>query len=296
MKNPILAGALLLSPLSLQAATTVYTANFDAATVGTNLPSPFVENNGAGTSNSSIFENSPGDNVLLQRVSNTSAGTTAGPANSSASIPFTDLGGSVNFSVSTSFRINENTLTNNNGSTFNISIGALGDNANLGAGNRYMLTYTLRSPGGSQPPGSLSINEVASTPGGMTAVQGTFYTSGSPAVQVGVTATGAPANVALDSLYTLTLTGVYNAGVLRLTGTLTGENGTDLTVIADDTSPRTGTNFGIRTALNSVGTAGNNAAGTLEAEFETFQVIPEPGSVALLGLGLGALGLRRKRA
>ena len=264
--------------------------------MGTNLPSPFVENNGAGTSNSSIFENAPGDNVLLQRVSNTSTGTTAAAANSTASIPFTDLGGSTNFSVSTSFRINENSLTNNNGSTFNVSIGALGDNANLGAGNRYMLTYTLRSPGGSHPPGSLSINEVASSPGGMTAVQGTFYSSGTPAVQVGVTTNGTAGNVVLDSLYTLTLTGVYNAGVLRLTGTITGENGINLTVIADDTSPRTGTNFGVRTALNAIGSSGNNAAGTLETEFETFEVIPEPGSVALLGLSLGVIGLRRKRA
>lgn len=42
---------------------------------------------------------------------------------------------------------------------------------------------------------------------------------------------------------------------------LAREGTTDPSLAMQDTTPRTGNNFGIRTGLNAIGTAGNNAGG-----------------------------------
>jgi hypothetical protein len=105
--------------------------------------------------------------------------------------------------------------------------------------------------------------------------------------------------VTLGTPYQLTLSGAYSGGLLTLTGTLTGGDGTTLTVNGTDISPLTGTNFGYRTAVNALrngSTAANTAVtAAVNVDYDNLSVVPEPGSVLLALCGGTGLMLRRQR-
>lgn len=273
------------------AATLPYTNNFDGATIGTTLPADFTETN-VGTANSAIAA-APGagglsGNVLTQTASATVGGTTA--SNTVAAVNLTNASGS-DFSISTNFTISALDIGTTTGSTVNTALVAVGSAADFSTSSvsSYRAFYTLTAPTGT---GTLNIQEFGNSTGGFgNEVGGTLI--GTNRIQS--TATNA---VTLDTKYTLTLTGTYTGGGtgIQLSASLTGGDGTTIIISVTDSTPRTGTFFGYRTAL---ATSGGTGTVTETLNFDNLNVVvPEPGSAALLMLGaagFAAFAARRQR-
>ena len=269
--------AVLLSATSAQAATLGFGDNFDAAGTGTTLPSPWTETVGAaGTaSNYSIIAGPVAGNVLQGSFAASSSTTTGVPANASASVSLTDAPTN-GFSISTDFRL-ESFAAGGSASTINFGLAALANNPNFSTGSSYRLLYTPYTTTGA---GKLSLGEIGAT--------GTAVADSSTGTLTAVNGlTG-----------TITFTGTYNnLGHLTLNGTLVS-GATTLTVTATDTSPLAGTLFGYRSALNAqLPSAGAAQQTSLDVRYDNFTsaTVPEPGSLAAVGLGATALLARRRR-
>ena len=284
----------LLLPLALMsfaaapafAANVPYFENFDAAPTGTTLPADFVESGPTvGTVDYSVeVDGVAGSNDLQASITGVSAttGTTGVAANRSAAIVFPTLPGT-DWTISTEFVLDDYTApATANDNTINMGLAALGSSANFTTGTNYRLLYTLDSPTATQI-GRITLSES----GGGTGLTGVLSSVAANAVTLGTP-------------YQLTLSGSYSGGILTLNGTLTGGDGTTLTVSGTDTSVLTGTNFGYRTAVNAQRN-GNTALNTavtasVDVDYDNLSVVPEPGSAILASCGLGGVLLRRRRS
>ena len=169
------------------------------------------------------------------------------------------------FQISTTFQVKE--------TAFNFSVGfaALATTSNLGSASYYLADV--------------------SQSGGM---RFRVFTDGGAAgadSAVNTTGTGI-GNIAIDETITLTLTGTYDLGgalTLALTA-FDGTNSQTITLAAPIASPFAGTNFGYRNRSNT-------DADPMTVQLDNFSInaVPEPGSVALLGLGLAGAVIRRRR-
>jgi hypothetical protein len=202
-----------------------------------------------------------------------------------ASIPLTNMGTSP-FVVETQFTVSSVGAFNSNGVT--VGLGLFGSDAaftGLGLGNSYYLAdWTLATTSTGVTPGQFRLIALGDTSG---------YTSTSTVIDTNPDATIA---VTLGATYTMRLVGSYSGSTLNMTFSLLNSTGNVLgTVTASDTSPLTGTNFGYR---NRSGLSGGAFTTSFDGYSVTATAVPEPGTVALLGLGLGAtlLMMRRRQA
>lgn len=200
-----------------------------------------------------------------------------------ASLPLTNMGTSP-FVVETQFTVSSLGSFNANGIT--VGLGLFGSDAaftGLASANSYYLAdWTLATTSTGVTPGQFRLIALG---------DGSGYTSTSTVID-----TNPDANIAvtLGATYTMRLEGSYSGTTLNMTFSLLNSTGNVLgTVTASDTSPLTGTNFGYR---NRSGLSG----GAFTTSFDSYSVtpVPEPGTVALLGLGLGTalLIMRRRQA
>jgi hypothetical protein len=255
------------------AATLPYSNNFDSATLGTTLPSDFIESVGAAGSvaNYNIITSGGGRALQANLSASNNSTTTGTAANVSAAVQFPGAAGS-DFVVSTDFVL-DNFNTAAGASTLNFGLAAAGSVANFSSGNQYRLIYTVFGGNSSR----LAISE-----------NGTIR----------ATSTGTIAPTAGFS-GTMTLTGVYSGGALDLTGTLVSGPTTLTVSFQDTTTPFTGEYFGYRTALNAL--LGSTQTGPLTASqdvtYDNFSVaVPEPTTAAAGGLMMLGLLARRRRA
>lgn len=117
------------------------------------------------------------------------------------------------------------------------------------------------------------------------------FTGGANTVIVADTAaTGASLGSILTSeTYTMTLQGTYIGSALTLALTVFDGTNTRTVTSSSIAAPLTGNYFGFRDRDNNAGTVFSVTA-------DNFSIVPEPASVALAGLGLGVLAIRRRRA
>ena len=205
-------------------------------------------------------------NMSVDTGSPSPTGTRVSASRSDGSI----AGGS--FTLSTDFHVNSDAVTPTNGSYVDLSIVALSDDQDFySTTNAYRLNYRVDGYGSS----------VSSTVNHLTL-------SGS-----GLSLSSADAlSLVLDQKYTLSLTGTYTGGVLGLWGELT--DGTDtITVSGSDTSPEAGAHFGLFGRALKI--TGDGAHTTLNVDFDNLDLVPEPTSLALLGLSAAVASLRRRR-
>jgi hypothetical protein len=244
-----------ISPLN--AALVPYTQDFNGLTAGTDISSSgFTEATATGTAEYS----------LTGSALNATVTSASGGANRAAGIAITDLGGVTNrnFVVTTDFILNSS--TGSASSTLNFGLGILGDTANFSTGNQYRILYTAYQNGTAN--NTLSIIENTTT---------LATSSGTITEFNGMTGT-------------MSITGTYNlSGHLQLDAVLTSGSST-ITASFLDTTPKNGTFFGYRTAVNA---SGSSAA--LDVTYDNFSVIPEPTTYLGLALAIGAAGWYRKR-
>jgi len=232
------------SPVS--AALVPYNQNFDGLTAGTDISSSgFTEATATGTA----------DYSLTGTALNATVSSASGGANRAAGIDITDLGGVTNrnFVVTTDFILNSS--TGSASSTTNFGLGILGDTANFSTGNQYRILYTAYQNGTAN--NTLSIVENTTTQ-----------------------ATSAGTITEFNGMAgTITVTGTYNlSGHLQLDAVLTSGS-SSITASFLDTTPKNGTFFGYRTAVNASG-----SSASLDVTYDNFSVIPEP--TTFLGLAL----------
>lgn len=242
----------------VNAALVPYTQDFNGLTAGTDISSSgFTEATATGTA----------DYTLTGTALNANVSSASGGANRAAGIAITDLGGVTNrnFVVTTDFILNSSTGSAT--STTNFGLGILGDTANFSTGNQYRILYTTYQNGAAN--NTLSIIENTTT----------LATSAGTITEFnGMTGT-------------ITVTGTYNlSGHLQLDAVLTSGSST-ITASFLDTTPKNGTFFGYRTAVNASG-----SSASLDVTYDNFSVIPEP--TTYLGLAVmigGACCWYRKR-
>lgn len=264
MKPSTLLLSLFSCPIVAHGAT-VFSTNFDGQTAGDSI-APLLTETGGGTQNSTFVDLGAGDIALRQAISGTGT-SNASASFSAANAQFVSEGG---FRISTTFTLNSFTVAGSG--VVNVSLSAFGSDPNLGNGSAYRLIYTL----GVGNAGTLGLQDTSND--GTTTIT---PSSGSIAPISGGT-----------QVLTLTLVGLYQAGnTIRLTGTVT--NGTTtLSMVVSDTTVLSGTNFGVRAALN--GNSTSNAE-TVTYTGMTLETIPEPTSALLVALAGGVFGLRRRR-
>jgi hypothetical protein len=193
----------------------------------------------------------------------------AGAVNGSAAVAFPGLAGT-NFTISTRFRIDSFTTIST--STLNLGFGVLGNDPNFSNGTQYRILFTVSSSNAGEP-GTINIQE-----------NGTTFVSQARGTSIGV---------ALDTEYTLSVTGTYTGGTIALSATATRlDTNASTTTTVTDATPPSGQYFGYRTAVNAVGGSVSE-----DIEYDNFTVVPEPASAALAGVALTlvAAGTRRRQ-
>ena len=260
---------LFLPATAFAAVSANYTENFNGLAEGDNTAAQWVEPVG-GTS-STIIDRS-GDkayNVLITPT--TASGSAAGL------VQVDNLAQPASFSASVQFRYNSITSP---ASTF--ATNGLLLFSDSGATNYYRVIY---NPGTGNN-GTLEIVKAGGTTTGITAgTGGTTITGGARS-----TANIPVSSATLNGLYTLTASMSYTDTTLNFAVTLS-MGATTITMNASDTTPKTGTYFGVRTAVSANGTG--NLTG-LDVDYDNFNltIVPEPATAGLCALG--ALGLLRR--
>lgn len=264
MKTKILLTALTLAGLHpLGAAVIPYTNDFSGTGDNTAFP---VENTDA------EWTVTGGSYVFSTNNTSYTPFTASLPILDAASVPFT---------METQFTVTSAGSINANGGT--IGFGFFGLNTTFTgttAGSAYYLADFQVGSSNTATVGTLRILSLGDSAGfsGSSVIVDANPSVTTLAIQVGTT-------------YTLRLEGTYSGSTLNMTFGLYNAAGTTQigsSATASDTSPLTGTNFGYR---NRVGLAG----GTFTANFDNFEVVPEPVSTMLVLGGLAAMGLVRRR-
>jgi hypothetical protein len=236
------------------------------AAAGAPVTQPYLETFDGGTAADfsasagyTIQPDSPSGNVYQAVVSSGSGG-----ANVTSAVQVTNVAGTA-FAVGTEFTVDS--LTPGGTSTLNLGLGILSTTADLSSGNQYRILYTT---GTGADTGKITIQE-----GGTTRA----------------TSTGV-IPVTQDVPYFLTVEVTYSGANPTITAHLTQGASAISATFTDTTTPFAGEFFGYRTAVNAVGgTAAENI------DYDNFGVVPEPGSVGVLGAGaVGLLARRRRRA
>jgi hypothetical protein len=262
--------SLSLVALSGFAATPPYAEDFESYLVGNTAVANFTE-----VSTSAWTIVSPG--ILSTRayqddISAVAPGTGAAATNSSAGISFPSLSSS-SFTMATSFRIDTFTLTGSDvKNTGAISLFARGatDTPASSSTDRYQVYYFLDDDGlgAGHTTGRLWLTEL------------NLFNGDSLNELSASTLPVTPGNI-----YQFTLSGTASGGSLILSATLTDTTtSTSITVTDTDASNLlTGSNFGY---FNGV-YAEDGGSALLNADFDNFSMLPEPGACILLLLGFG---------
>lgn len=263
--------AATFSTTALAAVSTPYSQNFDSLADGNVLPPDFLEG-GSGT-------NDAGNNSLSTIVAFGGGKgyrqVIGGGQNTFGIVQAPQLVGQA-FSVSTQFSATSFTSGTGTSAFATVGLTALASSDST-SGYRANLNF------GTGNLGRLQISEIGSAD--ITA--NTTAAPGSTLASTNVFA-GTTLTPTANTIYTLTLTGSYQSGVLTLLATLT-DGVTTIMAAANDSTVKTGEYFGLRTAASDV--TGTDPAVT--AVYDNFNLIPEP-SVISIG-ALGALGLFRRR-
>ncbi|HYE18357.1 MAG TPA: PEP-CTERM sorting domain-containing protein [Tepidisphaeraceae bacterium] len=204
-----------------------------------------------------IQADSPSGNVYQAVV-----GSSSGGANATSAVQVTNVVGSA-FAVGTEFTVDSFTAAGT--STLNLGLGILSTTADLSSGNQYRILYTLGTGGDT---GKITIQE-----GGTTRA----------------TSTGV-IPVTQDVPYFLKVEVTYSGSNPTIMAYLTQGASEISATWTDTTTPFAGEFFGYRTAVNAVG-----GTVTENIDYDNFGVVPEPGSVGLLGAGAAGLLARRRR-
>jgi hypothetical protein len=295
----LMTGALALAAAATVpagAATVPYFDNFNDDLTGPAAPTEPAPESGAFVETESALhgtwsvEGSAGQNTY-RVVSSAAAGTTTATGVPVSSIDFTGAGlqGS-SFTMTTEVKLNAFSA-GFSGST-RIGFGALGSDSGFSS-SYYLVDYALAA--------------VTNTGANDTGVVGQLriLESGGSGGTAGPISSLTPT---VNQTYRLTLVGEMVDGTadvdtdvddLKLTFTVQNLTtaGSPVSVDFIDDTPLTGNFFGYRNSRSQTRTVaggGNGAAATLNADFDNFSLVPEPGSCALLGCA-ALLGLRRRR-
>jgi hypothetical protein len=248
-----------------------YTEDFDDEILGATTPSEPAPESGVFSTSGGTWSVVGGDDAISGQSYNVINGS--GNQSYGASIDFSGvLGGppatASDFTFSSEIKFNLGTTAVGGGSSAVFAgLGFLGASSTFGSG------YFVDINGSSG-----AIRFVRN--GSATTDTGSFMDAG---------------DVSIDTVYTLTITGVYidtNSDdvkdALQLFATVSGGELSG-TISLTDFEPATGNRFGYRLRNSTSGADGN-------VTFDNFVLtIPEPSTVAVLFGGLGAMGLIRRR-
>jgi hypothetical protein len=188
-----------------------------------------------------------------------------------------------NFTMSADFTFDAFTATGGSSSAMNAALIFLATTTDLG-NVAYRLTYT---PSGLSNGGRLNLTENGTT-ADFNVIPGMGSHTGTAGIS-SVNSGGSAFSAVTGVVYTLSIVGTYNSGTLSLTGTMSNGSTTLLTVGATDSSPRSGTNMGVRIATNNA-----NNSETVTWDNINITAVPEPTVLGLFATGSILLLGRRK--
>ncbi len=264
----------LCVPAATAAVSANYTENFDSLPAGDNVPAQWTEPS-AGAAASTIIDRG-GNKVYNVTTSSTATSSSVGLAQ------VTNLANPQSFTASVQFSLRavssaSNTFVTNGMLLF----------SDAGASSYYRVIYNT----GSGNNGRIEVVEIGSAAGmgagtGATAVDGATIRS---------TGTLAPvfSTSELTVLYTLTATVTYTGSTMNFQVSLTNGLGS-VSMAVTDTSPKTGTYFGLRTATSS-GSTGSTTSINVDYDNFDLALVPEPSSALLAILGASGILLRGRR-